>query len=178
MQNHFKIDVVMDETVFRDFLMFDSFKYRKLWKRPLFFAGAFLVFSILCFAMNGIREQAALLGTVLLVIGLGLPLAYFLMFFRTVAEQVKRLRLSKPRLFYTILLTDAPDGIIMSAKGTADQRFRWDDAERAYRSGDVVYLYVAPGSAVVLPFKDVKAGGDALWAYLGERLGQGRLSEL
>ncbi|MDE7035349.1 MAG: YcxB family protein [Eubacteriales bacterium] len=176
MQNSYKIDVIMDGAVFRDFLLFDSFKYRKLWKRPLFFAVMFVIFSLLCFAMQGIREQAALLGTVLLVIGLGLPLIYFMMFFRTVADQVKRLKLDKPRLFYTILLTDAEDGIIMSARNAEDRRFRWADAERAYRSGDVVYLYVSQGSAVVLPFKDVKGGGDALWKYLGERLGEGKLT--
>lgn len=176
MQHSLKINVTMDEKTFRDFMLFDSFRYRKLWKRPLFFAAAFTVFAALCFAMRGTREQADLLGTVLLVVGLGLPLVYFGMFFRAVADQVKRLALKKPRLFYTILLSET--GIQMSAKGAADQSFTWEGVERAYRTDEVVYLYVAPGSAVVLPFRDVKAGGGALWDFLRAHMGEGRLTVL
>lgn len=178
LQKSFRIDVMMDDKTFRDFMLFDCFRYRKVWKRPVFFAVAFTVFAALCFAMRSTREQADLLGTVLLKIGLGLPLVYFALFFRTIADQVKRLGLSKPRLFYTIQLTDASDGIQMSAKGAKDQTFTWEKAERAYRTDDVVYFYVAPGSAVVLPLRDVKQGGEKLWEFLRAQLGEARLTTL
>ena len=80
MEKTMKIDVMMDEKTFKDFALFDNFSYRKIWKRPLLFAGIFIVFALLCFAMRGMREQADLLGTVLLIIGLGLPMAYFGLF--------------------------------------------------------------------------------------------------
>lgn len=177
-QKPFRIDVRMDEKTFRDFMLFDSFRYRKIWKRPVFFAAAFTVFAAICFAMRGTREQADLLGTVLLIVGLGLPLVYFGMFFRTMADQIKRLKLETPRLFYTIQLSDEPEGIRMSAKGVPDQVFSWEKAERAYRAAEVVYLYAAPGQAVVLPFQDVKAGREALWEFLRGRLGEERLTVL
>lgn len=176
-QKSFKLDVMMDDKAFRDFMLFDSFRYRKIWQRPVFFAAAFTLFAVICFAMRSTREQADLLGTVLLVIGLGLPLVYFLMFFRTMSDQIKRLKLEKPRLFYTIFLSEEPDGIRMSAKGAADQTFSWEKAERAYRSGDVVYFYVAPGSAVVLPLKEGKQG-ETLWEFLRTQLGDQRLTVL
>lgn len=174
MQQSMKIDVMMDENLFRDFVMFDHFKYRKIWKQPLLFAAIFTVFSLLCFAMRGRREQAALLGVVLLIIGLGLPLVYFGMFFRTVIEEIKNLKLAKPRLFYTVLLT--PENAVMTAKGAVDQSFPWEGVERAYRTKNAVYLYVAPGSALILPFQNVKGGADALWAFLSDRLGADRLT--
>lgn len=175
MQKSMRIDVMMDEGLFRDFVMFDHFKYRKIWKKPILFAGIFLVFSLLCFAMRGIREQADLLGIVLLVIGLGLPLAYFGMFFRTVIGQVKRLKLGAPRLFYTVHLT--PEHIVMGARGAKDQVFSWEGVERAYRTSEAVYLYVAPGQALILPLRDAKPNGDALWSLLREQLGEARLTE-
>lgn len=174
MQQSMKIDVMMDENLFRDFVMFDHFQYRKIWKKPLLFAAVFTVFSLMCFAMRGIREQADLLGVVLLVIGLGLPLVYFGMFFRTVIGQVKNLKLAKPRLFYTVHMT--PENILMTAKGAVDQSFPWEGVERAYRAKNAVYLYVAPGSALILPFQNAKGGADALWAFLADRLGENRLS--
>lgn len=174
MQQSMKIDVMMDENLFRDFVMFDHFKYRKIWKKPLLFAAIFTVFSLLCFAMRGMREQAELLGVVLLVIGLGLPLVYFGMFFRTVIGQLRNLKLGKPRLFYTVCL--GPENVVMTAKGAVDQSFPWEGVERAYRSRKAVYLYVAPGSALILPFQNVKAGEEALWAFLTDRLGEGRLT--
>lgn len=178
MEKTMKIDVMMDEKTFKDFALFDNFSYRKIWKRPILFAGIFIVFALLCFAMRGMREQADLLGTVLLIIGLGLPMAYFGLFFRTLGTQLKRLKLGTPRLFYTILLSDAPDGIVMTAKGAVDQRFSWASAERAYRSDEAVYLYVAPGSALILPFRDAKGGADGLCTFLTARLGEERVTAL
>ena len=174
MQQSMKIDVMMDENLFRDFVMFDHFKYRKIWKKPLLFAVIFTVFSLLCFAMRGMREQAELLGIVLLVIGLGLPLVYFGMFFRTVAGQLKNLKLAKPRLFYTVHMT--PENILMTAKGAVDQSFLWEGVAHAYRAKDAVYLYVAPGSALILPYQNAKGGADTLWKLLTDRLGADRLT--
>ena len=39
MQNSYKIDVIMDGTVFRDFLLFDSFKIPKIMEKAAVFRG-------------------------------------------------------------------------------------------------------------------------------------------
>ena len=62
--------------VFREFAFFDTFRRQKRWRGPALFALMMGGFAAVCFALRESREQAVLIGTVLLVVGLGLPAAY------------------------------------------------------------------------------------------------------
>ena len=67
------LDARITPEVFREFAFFDTFRRQKRWKGPALFALIMGGFAGVCFALRGSREQAALIGAVLLVVGLGLP---------------------------------------------------------------------------------------------------------
>ena len=70
------------------------------------FAVLMVAFAVVCFTQVGVREGAALVGTVLAVVGLGLPLVYFLMFFRSVSQQAKKMGLTTPKDVYRVVLDE------------------------------------------------------------------------
>ena len=74
------IPVSMDAKQFRRFGLFDTFILRRRWLSPAVFSAIFIAFSVLCFSLTD-KEQSALLGSVLLAVGIGLPACYFLNFF-------------------------------------------------------------------------------------------------
>ena len=55
--------------VFREFAFFDTFRRQKRWRGPALFALIMGGFAAVCFALRESREQAVLIGTVLLVVG-------------------------------------------------------------------------------------------------------------
>ena len=57
--------------IFRRFALFDAFRLKRRWVSPAVFCAVFLALSFLCMASG--REQSGLIGTLLQVIGLGLP---------------------------------------------------------------------------------------------------------
>lgn len=81
------VPVRIDRKIFQDFSVFDTLVRQRRWQRPLVFALILLFFAVLCFAQVGKREGAILLGSVLTVVGLGLPAVYFGMFFYSVRQQ-------------------------------------------------------------------------------------------
>ena len=72
--NVLSIPVRMDTAAFREFSAFDVLTRQKRWRRPLLFAVLMVAFAIVCFTQVGQREGAALLGTVLTVVGTNIPL--------------------------------------------------------------------------------------------------------
>ena len=81
------IPATIDSSDFVSFALFDTFRRKKRWKMPLLFAIIMSAFAIVCFAMRKTRAQATLLGTVLLSIGLVLPLVWFLWFLNSVKKE-------------------------------------------------------------------------------------------
>ena len=63
------IHVKMDRQTFRRFALFDTFRLKKRWCKPALFCAILLVFAAVAFAAG--REQSALIGSVLLLVGLG-----------------------------------------------------------------------------------------------------------
>ena len=96
--NVLSIPVRMDTAAFREFSAFDVLTRQKRWRRPLLFAVLMVAFAIVCFTQVGQREGAALLGTVLTVVGVGLPIVYFATFFQSVSKQAKQLKLETPHI--------------------------------------------------------------------------------
>ena len=85
--------VILDSPTFRDFTVFDVLSRRKAWKSPVIFASIMTLSAIICFIMHKV-DGAVLLGSVLLVVGLGMPVVYFLSFFMNLKEEIKNFSIS------------------------------------------------------------------------------------
>ena len=70
----------------------------KHFRSPAIFAGIMGVFACICYTQIGKAEQAALLGNVLLAIGLILPAVYFGHFYMDLQAQSKKLKLETPNM--------------------------------------------------------------------------------
>lgn len=166
MSQTISVSTQMDEQGFRDFAVFDVFRHNKAWLRPAIFCAIMLVFSGVCMSQIGKREGAGLLTAVLAIVGFGLPLAYFGFYFRSLTQQIKRMKL--PRPFYRTELSD--DGAAVWMVGSQDKQeptecHAWDTIYCAYRTADAVYLYVEKSKAFLLNQRT-----EAVWQLLQEKL--------
>lgn len=167
------VRVVMDAKTFRSFALFDSLLRRRLWRAPALFAGILLFFALLCFLLRERAEQAALLGVVLLAVGLGLPAVYFFTFLRSVRMQIRKLKLDRPRPVYTVTIS-AAEGVRAAVKKES-ACYRWEDLHSAYRRNGCIYLYVSAQRAYLLPEPQITGGVEDLWRLLGEKMPSGCL---
>lgn len=163
------IPVRLDTGTFRRFAVFDTLKRQKRWKSPAVFSGILLVSAVICFAMNSRADQAMLIGSVLMIIAVGLPAVYFGMFFRSLDAQAKANKLNAARLVYTVKLTGEEDGILVtSAKGECNTAaFSWKTVFAVYRDADCIYLYVSDHQAFLIPDEQADVSPDELWEFLG-----------
>ena len=79
MSQTISVSTTMGEQGFRDFAVFDAFHHRKAWLRPAVFAAIMLAFAAVCLSQLGKRPGAGLLAAVLAIVGIGLPVSYFLL---------------------------------------------------------------------------------------------------
>ena len=115
----------IDPKTFYRFAIFDTLKLRKRWISPAIFAGIFLSCAIICFFMVKKTEGAALLGTVLLIVGLGVPAVYFGAFFHSLKLQSKTLKLKAAAVAYTVTM-DASGVHVTSGRSANDHAdFTW-----------------------------------------------------
>ncbi|MGN0975751.1 MAG: YcxB family protein [Gemmiger sp.] len=169
-----QIPVRLSSVAFQEFALFDILSLRKRWRRPLLFAVLMAAFACVCFVVGRANGQGVLLGWVLLVIGLGIPVVYFLYFFHSVKQQAEKMKLDTPRLVYTVELN--ANGAICRPIGSHPQveTTPWAEMYGAWRREDVIYLYVRPGRAYILPGKQANVSDDKLWAYLTGHLPAGK----
>ena len=170
------VQVSIDAKIFRDFAIFDSFIRQKRWRPLAFFACILLGSAVLCFVMRSRAEQAVLLGSVLTVIGIGLPVVYLLSFLSSVKEQSKKMLLKTQRHAYTLLMSKA-GGIEIKA-GKEQLKYRWAEVFSVYRWHTYTYLYVAQQKAYLMPDQQVHGGADALWTLLKDSVPAGKLFDL
>ena len=151
----------IDGEAFSEFARFDLLRVQKRWKRPAVFAAFFTLLALLAFSRAGKVEHAALLGGVLLAVGLGLPLVYFASFARSVR---RRARQQDPKaIAYTLTLT--PAGVAVK-KGTQTAEYAWEQLYRACRLERSVALYVDPAHALLLTGSRTAAA----WEIITRRL--------
>lgn len=167
MEGDITIPVKIDAPVFRRFAVFDTLCRQKRWRSPALFAVIMAVFACVCLSMQGRQRGALLLGVVLLIIGLGLPAAYFLSFFLSVRTQIKKLGLSRQRDAYTLCL-DKKGLEVFDGKENAF--YPWETFYGAYRRKDVVYLYVSARRAYLLPDSQAGEKAGAIWDLLMQSL--------
>lgn len=169
------IPVKLDTKTFRDFAAFDTLKRQKRWKSPAIFAGILMAFALVCFAMNSRADQAVFIGSVLMIIALGLPAVYFGMFFRSLDAQAKAMKLNPARLVYTVRLTGEDNGVKVTSAAVKNNsvnsvNFNWKDLYAAYRVTGCIYLYVSNRQAFLLPDEQADVTADELWDYLNTHI--------
>jgi hypothetical protein len=162
------VPVTLDEKALRRFTVFDMLTVKRMWRSPLIFALMMSGFATVCFFMVGRAEGAALLGGVLLTVGLGLPILYAFRFARLVDAQVKRHGLTRPRLVYTLGFSREENGVFAENPGGESARYEWARLSGAFRDSGCVYLYVTKNRAFILP--ENQANGGDLWALFTEML--------
>lgn len=170
------IEVIMTEAIFRRFTVFDIMKRQKKWLPSAIFASILGISAIICFAMRHV-QGAVLLGTVLLAVGLGLPAVYFGSFFSSVKKEVINQGLKRPRLVYTLTLTEKNKGIAVTNE-TQKAEYEWKQVHHAYRDTLATYLFITRDRAFILPNECVEEGEDELWKLLMWKLGALRCTDL
>lgn len=170
------IEVVLSKTIFRLFAIFDMLRHRKQWRSPAIFALIMGISSLICFIMHRV-DGAVFLGCVLLAVGLALPCVYFLTFFQSLNKQIVANDLTRPRKVYTLLLTDADDGIVISNDHEQVQ-YCWKNVHRVYQDVLATYLYITPERAFILPHDCIKESPDALWTLIARNVANDRIVDL
>ena len=157
-------NVVLDSRTFRDFTIFDVLSRRKAWKSPVIFASIMTISAIICFIMHKV-DGAVLLGSVLLVVGLGMPVVYFLSFFLNLKEEIKKQKLKDGRYVYTVNLDSSA---IHVRNDKEEANYQWDKAYKAYRNYDAIYLYITSERAFIIPSD--KTEQDKTWDLITKKM--------
>lgn len=155
---------MIGEKDFLHFALFDTFRVKKRWKTPVLFACMMSAFALVCFTLLREREQAALLGGVLLGIGLILPTVWFLLYLSSVKREAKKLGLSRSRAAYFLILGDAG---VRIEHGNEKAEFAWEGVHMAWRVKGCIYLYVLPTRAFLMPKLDES---DEAWEIICRHL--------
>lgn len=144
------VEVKLTADVFKHFCYFDALVLRKAWRSPAIFASILSVSAVICYIMHHV-EGAVFLGSVLLLVGLGMPLVYFTTFFSSVKKQCTASGLSRPQHVYTLELTDKKNGIaVRNEKEQAE--YSWKQVFHLFFRKDAAYLYITPKRAFILPY--------------------------
>ena len=160
-QEKYTVPIKIDAETFREFAVYDTLRRQKHWRRPAVFAAFFIAIAALAFTRSGTVRGAALLGGVLLAVGVGLPIIYLTSFFRSVRQRARRL---DPReIVYTVTLDDA--GIAVQ-KGKQSAENTWGHLNAACRLEHSVCLYADALHAFLLPGARGSAQSDELWALV------------
>lgn len=170
------IEVLLTEEIFRRFTLFDMMHRKKVWRSPAIFAGILSVSAVICFLMNHVKG-AVMLGSVLLIVGLGLPLVYFTNFGASLKQQILSLGLKRPQKVYTLCLTEKSNGIgVSNEKEQAD--YMWKHVHHVYRDQIATYLYMTADRAFILPHTCIEEGPDALWQLIEKKVSSDRRTVL
>lgn len=165
------IPATIDGNIFTHFALFDTFRMKKRWKSPLLFTLIMTFFSLICFAVRKTKEDAALLGFVLLACALVLPAVWFFMFMISIRGQIKKNGLSETKAQYFVMLSDEKIRVV---KGKEEIEHTWEDAYMAYRVKDCIYLYVSTARAYLMPESQ---DAEAAWAMISRCLPKEKMTD-
>lgn len=168
------IPVRITPPVFQEFAIFDAMGRQKRWRGPVVFTLIFGILSALCYTQAHRLRGAGLLGTVLLAIGVGLPLAYFVNFFLSVKTQGKKLGGENGPIAYTVRLRE--EGIL-AENGKERMELSWGQLYGAFRLQSSVCLYVSPRQAYLLPGEAEEKEGREIWAWVSEHMPEEKRKE-
>ena len=169
------IPVKLDKDTFRRFATFDTFRRQHRWRLPVWFFIIMASFSVYLFLQTD-KPQSGLIGGVMLAVGLSLPVIYFTTFYHQLRENT--IKHCLPRQVYTLTLSDQELHIRSAINDGEDLTLPWDKLHMAYRVKGAVYLYVMPTRAFLLPDGQADVSDDALWAFLEQKMPDGKCRTL
>lgn len=164
------IQSFIDARVFSEFAWFDLLRVQKRWRRPSLFAAFFVAIAALAFSRAGSVDHAALLGGVLLAVGVGLPTVYFFAFRQSVRKQSAKL--TGKEAAYTVTLDD--QGVCV-VKGKQNANYSWSDVHAVHRLKRCICIYVEAHRAFLLPSADNSEAIRAAWELMTAHLTPGQL---
>ena len=170
------IEVNLTAAIFKRFTFFDTFIRRKMWRSPATFAGILGVCGIICYLMHHV-DGAVMLGTVLMIVGLGFPATYFITFALSLRKQIVAYGLTAPKKVYTLHLTKKAEGItVENEREHVD--YKWENVYHVYRDKQASYLYMSAQRGFILPHTCTDDNGAALWKLLERTLPKQKLTIL
>ena len=173
MAQEIMIPVKLNEKTFKRFARFDMLYLRKRWVRPCIFALILTAFAFI--ALFSKKNEAALIASVLLVVGLGLPIVYIGMFLSQVNMQAVRQRLTKDgRRVYDVCLTDGEVIVVNRQKADEKVVLPWKDVKQAYRVKGCIYLYVHAARAFLLPDGQANVSPEDVWTFITAHMDPGK----
>ncbi len=165
-QGSVTVPVKLTAKGFRDFAVFDTLIRQRRWVMPAVFCAILSASALVCHLLRDRSPNAGVLVAILLVVGVGLPVVYFISFFNSVSRQNRRMGLgTQGAPVYTVTLDG--DGVHVEAKGQ-HMDHPWESVYRVYFRKDAAYLYPSDKQAYLLPYGDVDA--DALGEMLAAHL--------
>ena len=138
----------IDGKTFRRFGLFDTFILKKRWRPPALFAFIFVCFALLCFALTD-KSQSAMLGAVLLMVGLLLPACYVLSFYLQLHAQAKRLCLKAPRAVYTLVFSKEGVRIMNDMRKEPEVSLPFAQLHGAWRRSKAIYHRCPPAACMI-----------------------------
>lgn len=153
--------------VFQEFAAYDAMIRQKRWRGPMAFLLIFALLSALCYSQAQRLRGAGILATVLLAVGVGLPLAYFVNFYLSVKDQGKKLGGEKAPIAYTVRLRE--EGIL-AENGKERVTLGWQQLHGASRLSHSVCLYVSARQAYLLPGEAEEKEGREIWEWVTEHM--------
>ena len=148
--DNIKVPITMSEKEFTSFALFDTFIHKRRIVSPAIFAAIMCAFGAVCFIFQDRAEFAVVLGFILVVAGLGIPLAYISNFASTARAQAQRLHLEQNPVVYTLYFSN--EGIYTVNKKEKTQ-YSWDQIQKLYTRKKCTYLYTDTNMAYLLPHR-------------------------
>lgn len=163
MAETFKIPCTIDQKTFRDFAVFNSFRFRWRWLSLMLFPVFMLVLAVI-----NRNTGSNFLFWLFLVLGLLMPAAYLFQFEVSLRNQIRANKLEQPRVFYTVTVCDRE---IVVENQTERQQLPWDRVYRVFRYRQYIYLYATQARVFIIP---CRTEDTALWEMFRRNMEQGR----
>ncbi len=167
------VHVRINSPIFRRFALFDAFRLKRRWVSPVLFCVIMLAFSFACMISG--KEQATFIGTILQIIGLGLPVCYVLSFLFQVHDQCKRLGLKTLRPAYTLNFFGDALRVINDMNPEPEVSLAYPSLHGVWRVSSAYYVYASPSRAFILPDGQYPLSPAQMWDFLKNTLPDGKL---
>lgn len=156
--------VRINSAIFRRFALFDTFRLKRRWISPVLFSVIMLAFSFA--GMISGKEQGTFIGTILQIIGFGLPVCYVLSFLFQVHDQCKRLGLKTLRPAYTLNFTADALRVINDMNHEPEVRLTYPSLHGVWRVSSAYYVYASPSRAFIIPDGQYPLSPAQMWDFL------------